>query len=218
MNITLYTAIYGEGYDRPKSLAGVPNNVKRVLFTDISALEAPGWEVRFDPLSHLPSPMLRSKMWKCLSHEALPDTDIAIWIDGSITPLAGFTANAVNKLGTDELALTQHPLRDCIYAEREASAPLPKYNAEAMRLQIEMYAGEGHPAHWGLFASGITVRRHTRTIERFNKDWWDHNRLYSWQDQLSLPVLVKRHADENGLLWNSKLLWAEHWGHTEHYW
>lgn len=211
MTVALYSANYGR-YDAPKAVVGV--EVPCVLYTDNPDLVAPGWEVRVEPLSDIATPMLRAKWWK--THPGLAvGGDVSIWIDSSMTPLGGFTDRCVAALGEDDISFTPHPWRDCIYDELEASVGLPKYNADAMREQCSYYEDVlGHPRKWGLFASGAMVRRHTPDVLRMGEDWWTENALRSWQDQLSLPVVLR--ATERSFKWNSKLPWAQWWGYTDH--
>lgn len=212
MEPVLYTAIYGPGYDQPKPVAQA--GCHAVLYTDQLGLEAPGWEVRVEPLPWISTPMLRAKYWKTHPEE-LGDVEVSLWIDGSLTPLEGYAARCVGALGDRDMALTPHPWRDCIYDELEASVGLPKYDAESMQEQCELYRFQGHPAHWGLFASGAIARRHTPTVLSFSRAWWFENKWRSWQDQLSLPVVLRNYGSH--ITWSANMPWATWWGYTEHF-
>lgn len=216
MTAVLYTAIYGDRYDTPKQVAQA--GCGSVLFTDDPELEGParaaGWEeVVVDPLDRLPTPMLRAKWWKCRPDLALPDAEVTLWIDGSMTPLAGYAERCVAALHGADVALTPHPWRDCIYDELEASVGLPKYDAPAMRAQCDAYRAAGHPGHWGLFASGAIARRAGRAVREFGHLWWRENLERSWQDQLSLPVVLRRCGN---VRWAANMPWAQWWAHAEH--
>lgn len=215
-DVVCYTAIYGEGYDAPKDVTGI--GCRTVLYTDRPGLEADakanGWEeVRVEVFDRLPTAMLRAKWWKCRPEVATDDAAISLWIDGSITPYAGYAAKCVDALTDVDMALTPHPWRDCIYDELEASVGLPKYDDEAMRAQCDAYQLMGHPPHWGLFASGAIARRNTRTVRELGAVWWRENLDRSWQDQLSLPVVVR---NASGMRWAANMPWATWWGITPH--
>jgi hypothetical protein len=184
------------------------------MFTDVPGLVAPGWEIRYEPLARFATPMLRAKYWKCHPNLACPDADVTLWIDGSIIVKDNFATRCVEALNGDDIAFTPHPLRDCIYDELEASIPLPKYGAQTMIRQVQTYREMGHPEHWGLFASGIMARRNTPAVNRLNMRWWGENWFWSWQDQLSLPVVTRNTAD---VKWNTNLPWAQWWDYQEHY-
>lgn len=210
MRLVVYTAIYG-GYDQPKP---APDDAPAVLFTDDPHLQAPGWNVTVDPLSWIATPMLRAKWWKTHPHLAVPNCDATAWIDGSLTPLPGFGGRCEDALRGLDWVLTKHPLRDCIYTELDASVPLPKYDPVAMRAQIRHYRAQGHPQQWGLFASGCMARLNVTRVNHASEEWWDNNVDWSWQDQLSLPVILRQHPE---IRWAAELPWGEPlWGYSEH--
>lgn len=205
-----YTAIYGH-YERPKPVETV--SVPCVLYTDDPDLRAKGWEVRYAPLDGL-TPMLAAKWWKCRPDLAVGG-DASIWIDGSITPDEFFVARCLTALGDDDAAFTTHPWRDDIYAEYEASVSASKYDPAQMRAQVAHYRMCGHPRNWGLFASGVMVRRNTPEVIRLlNEPWWAENITWSWQDQLSLPFVVRQAGE--ALRWNALLPWEKWWSISAH--
>ena len=210
MRLVVYTAIYG-GYDKPKP---APDDAHAVLYTDNPHLEAKGWHVKYDPLGWISSPMLRAKWWKTHPDLAVPNADATVWIDGSLTPLPGFGKTAEKALRGLDWVLTPHPLRDCIYNELDASTPLPKYEPDQMRKQIAYYREQGHPQQWGLFATGCMVRLNVTRVNAASDEWWRENAHWSWQDQLSLPVVIRRHPE---IRWASELQWGEpFWAYTDH--
>ena len=186
MTTILYSAIYG-GYDRPKSQPLV--DVRKVLLTD-RPMEVDGWEVRVEPLVNLPIPMMAAKWWKCRPDLAVPEADVAIWIDGSMTVTQpDFVAEMEAAVEGVDAAFLRHPWRDCIYEELDASMSEPKYAGQPMAAQVEHYRKEGHPAHAGLVATGCMVRRNTPGSQEFGNAWWAENVRWSFQDQLSLPFV-----------------------------
>lgn len=209
--ITLYTAVYG-GYDIIKSTNEV-QGANRILYTDNPMIVAPGWEVRVMPLDELDTPMLRAKWWKCRPDLAVGG-EISIWIDGSMIPREGFVHRCEVALGVADVAFTPHPWRDCIYTEQLASTGLPKYQGADLVAQVEYYRSIGHPEHWGLFASGAMIRRHTPAVLEMGRHWWHENLTRSWQDQLSLPVVLRLAGDD--IIWNTGLPWSGLWDYAEH--
>lgn len=214
MQTVLLTAVYG-AYDTPKDVTGV--DARRIMVTDqaetVAAAQAAGWEVYLDPLERLATPMLRAKWWKCRPEAIAPDADVWLWVDASITPYPGYAGRCIEALTDVDVALTPHPWRDCIYDELEASVGLPKYDPDAMRAQCDAYQQMGHPPHWGLFASGALARRNTRTVRELGHMWWRENLDRSWQDQLSLPVMVR---NASAIRWAANMPWAQWWGLTDH--
>lgn len=187
--VAIYTAIYG-GYEAPKAQPDL--RAEMVLFTDDRHLEAPGWEVRYEPLPNVASAMMRAKLWKCRPDLADLDADVSIWIDGSMTVKRPELAREMaHQIGVRDALFLRHPWRKCIYDEAQASRGPAKYAGQPMDDQVRHYAGEGHPRGWGLFATGMIVRRNTPTAAAFGDAWFHECERWSYQDQLSLPYLLR---------------------------
>lgn len=187
--LVAYTAIYG-GYEAPKVQPDL--GVPLVLYTDDPGLVAPGWEVRVEPLTNVGSPMMRAKLWKCRPDLAVPEAAASIWIDGSMRFRDGrIPVDLLRLLGDRDALLVPHPWRDCIYEEEVASRSAPKYVGQPMAEQVAHYRGAGHPAHWGLFAANMLVRRANERTRVLGDAWFAECQLWSYQDQLSLPPLVR---------------------------
>lgn len=173
MKTIIYTAICGD-YDTVKDQ---PITVR--LYTDKD--------------SKLPElhPRMRAKYFKCNPHEFL-DCDVSVWIDGSAEILTkDFRKWAIDQLGDGDIALFKHPIRDCIYEEAKVSIEMPKYSGLPIYEQVEAYRGLGHPEGFGLWACGMLIRRHNKKVEEFNKNWWNENLKWTYQDQLSFPICSK---------------------------
>lgn len=214
--IRLYSAIFG-GYDRPKPVPADCFELQPVMFTDDSELFAPGWDVqvRCPPGGDRWSPMMKHKWFKLHPHLSLPDADISIWLDGSMTIIVNnFGQRNLEALGDDDWAMVRHPVRNCIYDEAAFSATLPRYDRQALLDQVDFYRSIGHPAQWGLHATGHNIRRHNAAVGKICSQWWFENETRSHQDQLSLPVLLRLAGDD--LRWNYNLPWFEWWHLSEH--
>lgn len=222
MKTAIVTAIYG-GYDRPKSLRPDHGADDAYLYTDshdqAREAAAAGWHA---VLSEYPSgdkqlpPMLQAKWVKTHPHLVAPTADISIWLDGSMQVCVdGFTEKCVAVLGTDDISMTSHPSRSCIYPEASVTAELTRYADCDPQAQVDSYRGQGHPENWGLFASGASVRRHTDLVAEWGYLWWLECVNWTYQDQLSLPV-VTRLLGEKGLTWNTGMPWGQWWNIYEH--
>ncbi|OFW55841.1 MAG: hypothetical protein A2Y75_05350 [Candidatus Solincola sediminis] len=218
--IALYSAIFGR-YDVPKQ---VPPDLdcRAIMFVDENDKQIAevaryhGWSVvQTTRFSHM-TPMMRHKFWKLHPWMALPDYDASIWVDGSMTIIDDdFVAKCVTALGNDDWCMVPHPTRDCIYDEAVFSASLAwKYDANTVLQQADYYRSLGHPAHWGLIATGANVRRHSEAVKTWSRHWWYENITRSHQDQLSLPVLLRLAGKE--LRWNTNMPWFEWWHLHEH--
>lgn len=188
--VAVYTAIVG-GYDDLKPHPD-DESVDWICFSDRDQPDL-GWQVRkIVPKPNI-HPRMVAKRYKVLPHLVLPEYDITIWVDGShLVRSPHFAREAVEQLGDSSWAQYRHPDRDCIYDELEISLTLQKYVGQSMREQVDNYRTEGHPAHWGLWAAGTLVRRRNQRVADLCREWWSEIICWSYQDQLSLPVVFRR--------------------------
>ena len=185
----IYTAIFG-GYDDLKAHPDL-DGVRFVAFTDDANLEPNGWEIRYVPSNGL-HPRDQAKEYKLFPHRFFDD-DTTIWIDGSheiINP--DFPYHVMASLVDSDFALYEHPWRDCIYDEADASIVLEKYQGQPIVEQVAHYRAQGHPEHAGLYACGTLARRSTPAVTELMEAWADEIEDWSYQDQLSLPVVCRR--------------------------
>lgn len=224
MRVAITTAIYGE-YEYPKLIPhDLPDHISTNLFTDSErvAVEAAqlGWFPILDPMEDIATPMLKAKWWKTHPHAAGALSDVSIWLDGSMSILGSgeaFVENCLNALGQQDISFTPHPERVCIYPEAQVTKALARYADCDPIAQTEFYRNVvGHPEHWGLFASGAFTVRHNPMTKRFGEHWWNECVNWTYQDQLSLPVIVKLLADQGQLTWNKNMPWAKWWGIVPH--
>lgn len=226
VKVALYTACYGK-YETPKPIRLL--DIPTVLYTDnletADIARERGWQtVNVVPhgiatLKGAPAvtaPMLAHKWWKCHPDAAVPNVDVSLWIDGSMELLVDdYVDRCLEALGDDDWACVPHPSRHCIYPEAQFSATLARYDARAVTAQASFYRETvGHPANWGLVATGANVRRHTANVLELGQQWWDECINWSHQDQLSLPVLFR--LAEGKVRWNMNLPWFKWWHLHQH--
>jgi hypothetical protein len=151
---------------------------------------------------------MQAKYFKLLSHRIFPRgrlaaryapfsvrrrADLSIWIDASLQIKSpAFVADMRDKLGRRSWAMFTHPERDCIYDEALVSITMPKYQALPILPQVEAYRSIV-PPHGGLYACGIIVRREplAECLKRVQERWWEENVKWTYQDQLSLPFVLR---------------------------
>lgn len=217
--VALHTAIYGP-YDSVKKLPsslGVPAYLHTDSDRTAEAAADLGWTPQvvrhgiatFNGPPAVTAPMLAHKWWKTHPDLACPDAEVTLWVDGSMTVLDSYVDRCMAALGDDDWVLVKHPWRTCALDEARYSATLTwRYDAEALTRQHDHYAGF-HPAGWGLFASGASVRRHTPAVLELGRQWWTECLNWSHQDQVSLPVLLRLAADS--IRWNMNMPWEQWW-------
>jgi len=186
--IAVYTAITAE-HDTLKEPLCAPAGVDFFFFSDGSVPCRPPWrEIRLPALSL--GPRRLSRWPKLLSHEALPDHEYALWLDGSWT-LCGDPRELLPLVqGEHALALHRHPLRSCAYDEARACIEKAKDGREAIDRQMHRYRRHGLPKGAGLAQASTVLRRHTHRTRRFNEAWWQAYLRGSERDQLAFAFVA----------------------------
>jgi hypothetical protein len=226
MRAVVYTAIFGN-YDALKQPPPQDEPCDFVCFTDSKMPSRVGaWRVirvRPDPAVH---PRMQAKYFKLLSHRVFPHgrlaaryapfsvrrrADLSIWIDASLQiKSSAFVRDMRDKLGAGDWAMFTHPDRDCIYEEASVSITMLKYQTVPILPQVEAYRSIV-PPHGGLYACTIIVRREpsAECLKRVQERWWEENIKWTYQDQISLPFVLRGVADCNPVrifdsLWNNQ--------------
>lgn len=190
--IAIYTAIFGD-YDRLKPQPRFPG-VEYLCFTDSKTLHCEGWRVlQTDPSTE--HPRLSAKRFKTSPHLYLdPRFDLSIWIDGSIVIVdPGFVEKCLAALSSGDIACMRHPVGRCIYQEASGCLHFEKYQGQPILSQVEHYRLLGYPENNGLAACGIIARRHQSALcRKIGEEWLKENLIWSYQDQLSFPLVLWR--------------------------
>lgn len=217
MRVALYTAVYGDS-DWVKPVPDVEADC--FYFTESAERYAEAVVKGWTPIlaqhyvatvkgaPSITAPMLAHKWWKTHPELACRNYDASIWIDGSIEiNVTDFLERCLEALGDDDWSAVPHPARRCIYPEADFSATLTwRYDSPSILAQARFYREVvGHPANWGLFATGCCIRRHTSNVIELGEQWWQECINWSHQDQISLPVLLRLAEDK--VKWNSNLKW-----------
>lgn len=195
---TVISANFG-GYDTPKKHASQTVNCEFICLTE--------------PLTRSRHPRLEAKLPK-LRPWLVTDDGPWIWIDAAFEITSPtFVEEAVTAAAVGPIGQWRHPWRHCIYEEAEASHSLPKYRDVPVLRQAAHYHNVGHPAHWGLWATGLIVYR--EPLDYLADLWWAEMNRWGYQDQISQPVALRRAGLEpvslpGGLHQSPWLKWHPH--------
>lgn len=227
MRVCIYTAIFGD-YDDLKPVPDQFVDCDFLCFTDdFPAREASGWRLIRSGRHAAWHPRMRAKLFKLMSHrisshgrlawrynplaaslDRSPFHDVLIWIDASLRIKSrSFAEELIRHIGRDDWAMFVHPDRDCIHDEADLSVHLAKYRGLPIREQVEAYRRDGYPAKAGLYASGIIAR--SAALAPIHAAWWAETCRWTYQDQLSLPVVLWRLGAGCDLV--RRNLWANDW-------
>ena len=190
MHRAVYTAIAGE-YNELRNHPEVPDIDWVAFVTHPERVINSNWDVR--PLFSYGEPNLRrqAKWYKVHSLLEMAEYDRTLWIDGSCEVLEKRAIEVMLQV-EDSIALFKHGERDCLFEEASFSLGMPKYQNEPLREQVQYYIDEyDHPQHWGCWFTGAILRNRSPLTERIEQSWWREIERWSYQDQVSLPVVFR---------------------------
>jgi hypothetical protein len=169
VRVAVLSSVFG-GYDEPV-LVEQSVNCHHVMVTDGSVNVPRQFEHVHADHGDV-DPRLAAKFPKCCPWE-FADADLFVWLDGSIVPDARLVEQMIADLGDGDVAFHPHPDRSSIG-------------------QVEAYVDAGHPDDWGLWAAGLFIMRDSVRVRQFGQSWLDEIHRWTVQDQLSLPVVLRR--------------------------
>lgn len=188
MTVAVVSAVFG-GYDQPVFVEQTVG-CRYVMVTDGLVDVPDGWEHVLVDRGRL-DPRLVGKFVKCRPWE-FADADRIVWLDGSIEPASGLVAQMLADLGDGDVAFHPHPDRQRIKVEARVSASMAKYDGQLVVEQADSYVAAGHPDDWGLWAAGLFAVNVSGRVRQFGQLWLDEVCRWSVQDQLPLPVVLRR--------------------------
>jgi hypothetical protein len=151
------------------------------------------------------------------------DSGASVWLDASFQVVSPrFVVDTVTAAAESEHGIAQfkHPWRSCALEEANESLKLAKYADErdVIKRQALAYIDQGMPFDWGLWATGIIARVHTRPVLDWGRAWARQIDAYSYQDQISHPYTLWRAGLRPVSLPGSHLAnqWIAYQGSTRH--
>lgn len=185
MTNSVYTAIFG-GYDKVRTPPVVNQLWDYVLFSDLDNTEIPRPWINSHIQSNL-SNQRKSRRYKILSHESLPDAKITIWHGGNI--VLNVDPDKILEMFDSDIMVFSHPHRNCLYKESDICKSWKLDDKETIDAQMKRYAAEGMPQNYGLAACWFVMRRNTEAVREFNNLWWAEVEKGSVRDQLSFDYV-----------------------------
>lgn len=207
--ITVYTAIFGD-YDKLKKQPKQSVPCAFLCYTDWDQ-EQEGWVVaKEDKFKHL-HPRMKAKRYRLhpFRYESCYNNQYVVYIDWSWQIKSPkFIETVVNQLIEKDLDILtfQHPLRDCIFDEAEASMDMPKYKGLPIMQQALHYINvRKYPYHNWLSASGMLVIRRSQRVHQMLHDRWQENLMRTYQDQISFWPVAWKHGIKHGVFTENDL-------------
>lgn len=183
-DVTIISAIYGDYDSLSPILPQEGLSVDWVFVTDNPPKDSMGWGVIYEPRKgvHPNRAAKRPKLFPWLYSESYS----SIWIDGSFRVISSrFAFEAIQY--AKPIAQFRHPWRGCLYEEAICTRAIGRYapQDELIQAQADFYKKNGHPEGWGLWATGIIARYHTKAVREMSLSWMHDIEEWSFQDQVS---------------------------------
>jgi hypothetical protein len=186
-SVVVYTAVFG-GYDKIRAPTVVSPDADYILYTDRD-YDVPPWQVKdISDSAMVHDRRTRRVMARRL--KILPDwlgsgaVEYSVWHGGNVQ-LTCDPADLISLLGGKDIAAIVHSQRDCIYDEAKACIDFRMDDETVVHDQMNRYRVGGYPAHRGLHAAFVLVRRNTAEIVELCNAWWWEVVHCSIRDQLS---------------------------------
>jgi len=187
--VCVMTAVFG-GYDSPRPFRAQDIACDAILIAD-EPMVVPGWRTVAAARPWGASPRMAAKEPRCLPHR-WTDADIVIWIDGHIEVISeSFVRELVAQLDGGALGMFRHAFHTTISEEAALASRLPKYVTYDLVAQANHYIADGHPDAWGMWATGVMIRRPAETVS-FGEAWLEEIKRWGPEDQISLPYVLRR--------------------------
>lgn len=194
MKVAVITANYNN-YEILKPVVPQKDvDVEWIYVSDHRPSDLLGWSIQQD-VHWGKDPRLAAKFpkvrpWRYCSDEC----EYSIWIDASFKIVSEtFVSDMVGLLigSGNDLAQFPHPVRKCIYEEAAVVKRDKKYARNLpIEEQVAFYREEGHPENWGLWATGVMVRKHTLMMLELGNIWMNEISDWTTCDQISQPYVM----------------------------
>ena len=188
-DIAVYTAVFGN-YDAVIEPVVPEENVDYICFTDTPERIPDVWETRRISSSSM-SPKLQSGEIKIKPHEYLDNYQTSVWIDANIIAINDIRSFVGKHLTDFDLAVPDHPTRDCTYKEAEVCIAKGITSEKRTHEKIQQYRSDGFPEKNGLSETGLILRNHQEdsVIQAMNT-WWEEYQTGPERDQISFEYAI----------------------------
>ncbi len=186
MKIAVYTALYGEKDNLRPPLDYVEDTViDYFVFTDMASINVAPYKTVTSAAKFLDIAK-NARYFKIMGDKIMQGYDYVIWHDANIQLRYQGIYQLISKTGPTYLTIFTSPNRNDFYSEAMSCIRVNKDFSLRILKQVIIYFIHGMPAHSGMYATGILIRK--KSFEDLNAMmfWWRQTLNYSRRDQLSL--------------------------------
>jgi len=188
----LYTVVFGRVSRFKIPTISIPD-VDRFCYTDLDIRKG-FYEIKKMKLKHLISVMKQRFIKICIPDEIFDNYEYSVYVDCKRPYSLDFEyLMSCLEPGSDILT-RRHRRRSCVYDEGRFCIAKNKDDKAIILKQLAFYKNENYPAHNGLHASGLLLRRHTQELKELSRLWWEQVEKYSYRDQISLPYVAWKYG------------------------
>lgn len=188
-NIVVYTCITGF-YDDLLPPREIESGIDYICLTDQSTLHIAGWKMQLIP-PEFGQFALANRFAKMHPHLVFPEYEISVYIDGNIEIISELRLLVRQALVNQDIALYEHPFRDCVYEEARECAAIGHDWHWTIKKQMKIYKQNNFPVGHGMFECNVIFRRHNSpAVRSLMEAWWDEFTNGVKRDQLSFTYLA----------------------------
>lgn len=192
MKLAIYTVLVGDKEPLGNPLVDLPAGassdleIDYICFTDDRTLTSPVWQFRYFDKALLPPEKL-SRRPKCLPHEYLPDYDVSLYVDNTVTFVRLLNSADLATPHPYLLRVFRHPTRNNPRDEADAIALLGYEKTDTLCDQLDFYESiRPLESITPLSTCTVVLRHHHHPdVVRFGITWWEQILTFSKRDQLS---------------------------------
>lgn len=184
------------GYDKFNEPKVYDKNSRYILFTDNKYIKSKVWEIcHVDFVNKSFDSRKKSRYIKINSHLVLPEHTVSIWVDHNLITQISNVKKMLSDISFNSHDIMQYPhrYRNCLYDESQKVIEMKKEKKELVDKQMLRYRNENFPKNYGLFETGIMIRKNNEKIKQFNQHWWNEINNESCRDQLSQMYVCWKH-------------------------
>jgi hypothetical protein len=186
--LVVYTALFGN-YDDLIDPIKKFEGCDFICFTDQN-LKSNIWKIIKINKIDLSSNMM-NRRYKIYPHLFLDKYDYSLYLDANILIKENPLELAKKYLIKNDIAISKHPKRSCIYDEAKRCVINKKSNFLETLNQMLFYKEQNYPVGNGLTANNIIFRKHNnKLIKNLMESWWDELTKWTQRDQLCLGYIA----------------------------
>ena len=169
MRKVIYTVLTGN-YDRLEQPRAVDSTYDYVCFADKAGRDGV-WQLREIPFASK-DPVLRARYAKLHPHLLLQEYDLSVFMDANLCIASPEFYDTIAAC-TAEMAVLEHPERDCVYEELRYCYLKEKIGTAAAFAHLRRLEAMGMPHHAGLYETNVLLRHHnTDAVIALDERWW----------------------------------------------